>query len=58
MSEVVSTFNTDTDGWTMQGDVASFNWQATGGDPGGNLQWVDAATGADSVLGRGLEIPW
>jgi hypothetical protein len=50
MSSVTSTFDTDDDGWTMLGDVASSGWQATGGDPGGYYQWVDAATGADSYF--------
>ena len=45
---IKSTFDTDLDGWTMIGDVASFNWISSGGNPGGFAQWVDAATGADS----------
>jgi len=49
MTSVSSTFDTDADGWTMVGDVASDGWIATGGDPGGYFQWVDAATGAEGL---------
>ena len=45
---ITSTFDADTEGWSMQGDVQSFTWQSSGGDPGGHLAWVDAATGANS----------
>ncbi len=47
-SPITSSFDADTEGWSMQGDVQSFTWQATGGDPGGHLAWVEAATGPNS----------
>ena len=46
MTTISSTFDSDLDGWTMDGDVASFVWEPTGGNPGGFAHWVDAATGA------------
>ncbi len=48
MPEILSTFDTGLEGWSIEGDVADFEWQPTGGNPGGHLYWVDAATGADS----------
>ena len=48
MPDIIATFDTGTDGWTIAGDVASFGWVATGGNPGGHLHWVDAVTGAIS----------
>ena len=45
---IASNFDADTEGWTIEGDVQSFTWQSSGGDPGGHLAWVDAASGADS----------
>ncbi len=49
MTVVTSTFDADSDGWTMVGDVASDGWMATGGDPGGYFQWVDAVTGGEGL---------
>ena len=46
--EIFSTFNKNSNGWTLTGDVKSSAWHHTGGDPGGYLGWVDAATGQDS----------
>lgn len=43
---VTSTFDTDAEGWTTAGDVASFTHQSSGGNPGGWLEIVDAVTGA------------
>ena len=48
MSDVTSDFDANVDGWTIVGDVASFAWQSTGGDPGGYISWVDQATGANA----------
>lgn len=45
---ISSTFNSGAEGWTLNGDVASSGWSSSGGDPGGYLYWVDAATGATS----------
>ena len=42
---VSSSFDTGTDGWTADGDVASFSHQAAGGNPGGYIAAVDAAQG-------------
>jgi hypothetical protein len=44
---VVSTFDTDTDGWTLSGGVLSF--AATGGNPGGHLL-ADDTQGDNMVL--------
>lgn len=46
--DVTSTFNKGAEGWTVVGDVQSSGFQQTGGDPGGYLGWVDAASGEDS----------
>lgn len=41
-----STFNTDVDGWTAQGDTsAPATWIASGGHPGGYVQVSDTASG-------------
>jgi hypothetical protein len=48
MPAIVSSFDTGVDGWSIEGDVAQFEWQPTGGNPGGYIYWVDQATGADS----------
>jgi alkaline phosphatase D len=45
---ISETFNKGADGWSLNGDVESSGWDSKGGDPGGYLSWVDAATGADS----------
>lgn len=43
--EAVSTFDTDTDGWTAVGDIATNAlFSATGGNPGGHIYVIDAAT--------------
>ncbi len=43
----VSTFDTDTDGWTAIGDVVTNAvFSATGGNPGGKIFVTDAATGS------------
>jgi hypothetical protein len=43
-SQVVSTFDTDLDGWAVNGDNSAL-WQATGGNPGGCLDVNDAVSG-------------
>lgn len=48
MAKITSTFSRNTDGWTMSGDVASFEWQPDGGAKGGAIFWSDAASGSDS----------
>lgn len=48
MTTIKSTFNRSADGWTILGDVQTFEWVATGGAKGGYIYWVDAASGADS----------
>jgi hypothetical protein len=43
---ITSTFDTDTEGWTAQGDVVgTINWLATGGNPGGHVAIDDQAAG-------------
>ncbi|MGE0385108.1 MAG: laminin B domain-containing protein [Gammaproteobacteria bacterium] len=44
---VVSTFDTDADGWTATGDVESQIpvWLAAGGNPGGTIEVDDSTTG-------------
>ncbi|MDQ1712650.1 MAG: hypothetical protein QOE45_2100 [Frankiaceae bacterium] len=48
-TQIASVFNTGLEGWTVSGDAASGSpyWVSTGGNPGGYMQAVDAATGAD-----------
>lgn len=46
MVKIASHFRTDTQDWTISGDVNAFQWQQRGGDPAGHLFWQDAATGA------------
>lgn len=46
---IVTSFETNTEGWVISGDAASVGWASTGGNPGGAMQWVDAATGSDAV---------
>jgi hypothetical protein len=36
------------EGWSIEGDVSSFTWESSGGNPGGFIHWVDAVTGIDS----------
>ncbi|MDD3642749.1 MAG: FlgD immunoglobulin-like domain containing protein [Candidatus Krumholzibacteria bacterium] len=43
-AQVASTFDTDLDGWKINGDNTAV-WQATGGNPGGCLDVNDQATG-------------
>lgn len=43
-----SRFNKGAQGWTIGGDVRTFEWQASGGHPGGHLYWEDAASGDDT----------
>lgn len=45
VAQVISTFNTDLEGWMITGDNA-FIWQPAGGNPDGNLDVNDLATGA------------
>ena len=43
---VVSTFDTDSDGWSAIGDTAApVSWSATGGNPAGHIEIIDAVTG-------------
>lgn len=43
---VVSDFESGADGWTQAtGDSSSLTWLSTGGNPGGNLQYAEPATG-------------
>jgi hypothetical protein len=43
---VISTFNTDTEGWSAAGDFATpVTWTATGGNPGGTVSIEDSVTG-------------
>ena len=45
-TSVVSTFDTDSDGWTAIGDIAApASWSATGGNPAGHIEIADAVTG-------------
>ncbi|MGR3378837.1 beta strand repeat-containing protein [Salipiger abyssi] len=44
-ADVVSTFDTDTEGWTVTGDVTGLQWVATGGNPDGHIEATDLATG-------------
>jgi hypothetical protein len=42
----ISTFDTDAEGWTAQGDVEGpLTWSATGGNPGGHAVIDDRTTG-------------
>ena len=43
-AQVISTFNTDLDGWRIIGDNNAF-WQATGGNPGGCVNVNDLTAG-------------
>ncbi len=45
-ANIVSTFDSDADGWSATGDVHGFEWLATGGNPDGRIHAVDDATGA------------
>lgn len=45
MATIKSTFNRNTDGWTIAGDAQIFEWLPDGGDKDGHLHWVDAASG-------------
>ena len=43
---IVSTFDTGSEGWTGQGDIAApVTWIATGGNPDGHIRLVDATSG-------------
>lgn len=43
---VTSTFDTDAEGWSAQGDIEGpLTWSATGGNPGGNVFIDDLTTG-------------
>jgi hypothetical protein len=43
---ITSTFDTDTEGWTAQGDVVgTIHWLATGGNPGGHVSIDDQTAG-------------
>ena len=43
---VTSTFDTDAEGWSAQGDVEGpLTWRATGGNPGGHVLIDDLTTG-------------
>lgn len=44
-AQVVTTFDTDLEGWMITGDN-DFIWQPAGGNPGGNLDVNDRVTGA------------
>jgi len=43
-----SSFGTDADGWTCEGD-GEWSWQESGGNTGGYLQSIDPASGANTV---------
>lgn len=45
-AEVVSTFNTDAEGWTLANGAGALTWALTLGNPGGGI------SGADTVGGR------
>ncbi|HEX8234065.1 MAG TPA: laminin B domain-containing protein [Caulobacteraceae bacterium] len=53
MPRIVSRFSKGLEGWSMQGDVGTFDWQPAGGDPGGHIHWIDAASGSDSYFVAG-----
>lgn len=42
---ITSTFDTDTDGWTISGDATSLTHFAAGGNPGGFIRATDQQTG-------------
>jgi len=45
-ADVSSTFDTNADGWTAQGDTATpVQWIANGGNPAGHIQVVDSVSG-------------
>lgn len=52
---IVTSFETNTEGWTLSGDASSEGWVATGGNPDGAMHWVDAAAGTDSVWNSGAQ---
>lgn len=43
---LVSAFDSNKEGWTMTGDVSSYTYSSSGGNPGGYIRYVDAATGS------------
>jgi Laminin B (Domain IV)/PEP-CTERM motif len=45
-ADIVSTFNTDTQGWTVVGDEAGpVTWVSSGGNPGGYVSVTDSVVG-------------
>jgi laminin B (domain IV)/PEP-CTERM motif-containing protein len=45
-ADIVSTFNTDTQGWTVVGDeVGPVTWVSSGGNPGGYVSVTDSVVG-------------
>tara|TARA_R110000782_G_scaffold19140_4_gene52224 strand:+ start:17024 stop:17755 length:732 start_codon:yes stop_codon:yes gene_type:complete len=42
---VVSTFDTDDEGWSTDKDARNFRWEGEGGNPGGNVAADDVGTG-------------
>ncbi|MBV9859841.1 MAG: hypothetical protein JO038_07045 [Alphaproteobacteria bacterium] len=49
--QIFEGFDTGPDGWTITNDIpASLQWEATGGDPDGYLQWTDETFGAPDAL--------
>jgi len=49
---VISNFNTDLDGWTLSDNdpASTLTYISTGGNPGGFIQFSDAAQGANDVF--------
>ena len=45
LADIVSTFDTDLEGWTVTGDVTGLQWVASGGNPDGHIEATDLATG-------------
>lgn len=44
-ADVMSTFDTDADGWTLFNDASQLEWIDTGGNPGGYLTATDNVSG-------------
>jgi len=45
---IISTFDTTLEGWVPSGDVQSYTWLGTGGNPNGYAYWVDLANGQET----------
>ncbi len=55
LKAIVSSFDVNSEGWSVDGDPATFGWNATGGKSGGYISWSDGAAGVNAYWAAGSQ---